>query len=566
MLRRLIVAFAFAFAAHVILAQAAATPPEHPAQPKKPAGNCTVSGRVVTAAEGTPLRSARVGLVEANVRKHPQVYATITDSDGRFELKQVEAGRYEFFASHVGYLEQHYQAKGTEDGAVLSLAPSQEAHDVLFRMVRAGVITGKVVDDTGEPMMNVNVSALHKPSEEEREDEAPGSKKFEMTTVSAGSTDDRGEYRLYGLKPGEYFVEATELGGGFYFPGQIFENGSERLLQEMGSQFAPLYYPGVLQTDQAQAITLSAGEEAQADFAMRRVKMVEVAGRVIGPDGGPPARSYVSLSLAGVRDWGGELAAGTDGSGEFSIKGVSPGTYFIGAGMRDKDKFYYTRLKIEVGETKIDSVVLALGSGAVIHGRIRTASGAALPPGRNNIRLQQVGEESGFVFGYNDVNKDGTFEISGVGDGSYSLLTLGLDQGWFVKSAHLGNEDVLQNGVQVEGGAVKGSLDIVISSDSGQIEGTLSDSEQNQPLAGVQIKAKPEPATDFNYMRNKTVTSDQNGHYLLKDLPPGKYKVTAKMPKASAADAAVKPESAVITLGDKEHRSLDFKLAVPKAE
>ena len=87
------------------------------------------------------------------------------------------------YASHIGYLEQQYQSKGSADdeGAVLSLTSEQEVNDAMFRLVRAGVITGKVVDDTGEPMMNVNVSVLHKPSDEEREQEGPLGKKLEMT-------------------------------------------------------------------------------------------------------------------------------------------------------------------------------------------------------------------------------------------------------------------------------------------------------------------------------------------------------------------------------------------------
>jgi hypothetical protein len=100
------------------------------------------------------------------------------------------AGQYRFFASHIGYLEQTYQARGTErrQGAMLSLIVGQEITDVLFRLVRAGVITGKVVDDTGEPMIGVNVTVLHKASEEELEDAGPRAKKIEMTTASVRQT------------------------------------------------------------------------------------------------------------------------------------------------------------------------------------------------------------------------------------------------------------------------------------------------------------------------------------------------------------------------------------------
>ena len=104
-----------------------------------------------------------------------------------------------------------------------------------------------------------------------------------------------------------------------------------------------------------------------------------------------------------------------------------------------------------------------------------------------------------------------------------------------MKSAHLGNEDVLQNGVQVESGAARGSLNIVISNDGGQIDGTVTDSDKNEPLAGVQVKARIDLPNDYNRFRSREASTDQNGHFVLKDVPPGKYKVSAKIPSSGAA-------------------------------
>jgi len=164
------------------------------------------------------------------------------------------------------------------------------------------------------------------------------------------------------------------------------------------------------------------------------------------------------------------------------------------------------------------------------------------------------------------VEKDGSFEIQGVSDGSYALATYGLEQGWFVKSAHLGNEDAFQKGVQVEDGAAKGSLEIVVSNEGTQIEGTVTDSDQNQPLAGVQLRARVDPETDFNRLRSRQAATDQNGHFVLKDIPPGKYKVSAKMPSSDSGAPAIKSDPVAITLGERERRSLDIKLTIPKTD
>ena len=566
---RLILALAVAVLGNVLFAQAPTKSPDNSDKANKPAGNCSVSGRVVSAADGTPLRSARVGLIQANERKHFQAYAATTDDRGHFELKQIEAGRYQFFASHIGYLEQQYQAKvpGEDEGAMLSLASGQEISDVLFRLVRAGVITGKVLDPSGEPMMGVTVSVLRKPTAEELEDAEPGARKQKLVSTSAGLTDDRGEYRIFGLKPGDYYVKAAESGETRYFPGQMENWNDVVLVRELGSQYAPLFYPGVLQMDQAQAIPLGAGQEMLADFAMRRIKLTEVSGHVIGADGSPATRAHVDLSVPNVEsDWGGELGAFVDNNGEFSIKGVPPGSYVLSVWQNDQGRQYFARQKVEVGEGKIDSIAIALGRGAKLRGRVIATGGGTVALDRSQVVLGSTSEDETGIGGFAEVKKDGTFELDGVADGSYTLMNGGLGQGWFVKSAHVGNQDVFQNGVQVENGAAVGSLEIVIGSDGAQLEGTVTDSDKNQPLVGVQVKVRADPPTQYNLFRLREASTDQNGHYELKYVPPGKYKVSAKIPSSGGGAPAIKSDPVAVTLGDREHRALDIKLTIPKSE
>ncbi len=312
----------------LVIASMAQTPATQSGQAdKRQPDPCTISGRVVTAAEGTPTKSARVALVEQNAARHPHVFAASTDNDGRFEIKKVDPGRYEFVASHTAYISQRYQARGTNDGAILALVPGQEVNAVLFRLVRGGAITGRVIDEAGEPMVSVTVSVLQEPSTEEIEEAGPRGKKREMFESSSATSDDRGEYRVFGLKPGDYYIKAAETDRP---RGQVVWDGTEwTIRRELGSQYAPLFYPGVVQVDQAQAVSLSAGEEVQADFAMRHIKMVEVSGRILAADGGPATDAYVDLSVPEVGDWSQRLTASTDAKGEFSIKGVPPGSYIL---------------------------------------------------------------------------------------------------------------------------------------------------------------------------------------------------------------------------------------------
>jgi Carboxypeptidase regulatory-like domain len=211
---------------------------------------------------------------------HPHIYATISEMDGHFLLKDVAPGRYQFFATRTGFVDQQYQSEDPDSGAVLALRPGKKVGDVLFRMTIAAAVTGRVIDENGEPVAGVLVSASRKLSEEEIEEEGPyASKKQRLTPAAAAQTDDRGHYRLFGLRPGEYYIRASdspEFGFG------RFQWRDMQVRESLGA-FAPLYYPGVLQLDQAQMIRLRAGDEAQADFSMRHTKTVEISGQVIGP-------------------------------------------------------------------------------------------------------------------------------------------------------------------------------------------------------------------------------------------------------------------------------------------
>jgi len=170
----------------------------------QPEALCEVAGRVVTAAEGSPLKAARVALIPEQSRTDTEIYATNSDSDGNVKFKGIPAGRYRFFAVRSGFVEEMYPSNGAEEGAVLSLKTGQKIKDVLFRMTRAAVIAGRVTNEDGEPLVGVQITALQRPTDDEIEDEPRPSHKRDLRSVAGSKTDDLGEYRIFGLKPGEY--------------------------------------------------------------------------------------------------------------------------------------------------------------------------------------------------------------------------------------------------------------------------------------------------------------------------------------------------------------------------
>jgi hypothetical protein len=499
-MRRFLPAFAVIVVSLSLFAQTSAPSPD--ATEERPASSCVVAGRVVTAAEGNPLKSVRVVLVPEQSGSRRKISATTSDSDGRFLLKDVVPGRYRFFASRPGFVEQHYQAKGNGDGALLLLKPGDKVSDVLFRMTVAAVVSGRVTNEDGEAMSRVQVVALRAPSEEDIEDEGQFTpRKRELQPVSSAQTDDRGQYRIFGLKPGEYYIRVTDA----FEPDRNVPVDENYWVKEvLGSEYAPVYYPGVLQVSQAQVVSVRAGGEVQADVSMQRIKTVEVAGHVIGANG-PAKNAWVHLEQAGAEDL--ERQATTDEKGNFKLKGVPPGSYVIVVYQRGEGEVYETtaRQKIEVGNENIDSLTVSLSGGASFEGRVTVAGSGSATLDRINVVLSSIEDDEQFG-GYGRVKKDGTFEIKSVRDGEYAVSIGMLDEGWYVKSVRIGSDDLLEKGLQVEKGGPSGRLEIIISSASAQLEGSVS--EDDSAMIGARIRVAPEPETPYNRSRSISTTTD----------------------------------------------------------
>jgi hypothetical protein len=311
---------------------------------------------------------------------------------------------------------------------------------------------------------------------------------------------------------------------------------------------------------QAETVQLHAGEEIHADFEMRHIKTVEVAGRVLAADGGPATRTYVHLSATDAEDWSGELGGGTDSKGEFSIKGVPPGSYILSAQQHEADKHYMVRMKLDVGNENIDSLSIAYGRGTTISGRIILAKTSTVSIDRIHIYLQPVSDDEASGH-WTEAKKDGTFQLDDVPDGSYALHVGGLEQGWTVKSARLGAEDVFRNGIQVERGNAGGNLELVLSSASAQVDGSVTN--HDKPVVGAQVRAIPDPETPYNRNRYRSTNTDQNGQFTFNALAAGKYRIVARLPAAAPEVPTVSSEPKAVTLNENDHQTVQLVLESP---
>jgi protocatechuate 3,4-dioxygenase beta subunit len=372
--------------------------------------------------------------------------------------------------------------------------------------------------------------------------------------MPAGSarSDDRGQYRIFGLKPGDYYLQATES----LQPSPDFPEGQDYFVREaLGTEYAPIYYPGVLQRGQAETVSLRAGDEAQVDFSLHHIKTVEISGRVLAPDG-KPVNAMIELQDAGVDDYSEGHSTNTDAEGKFELKGVPPGNYILMAYQQASDEVYYpsARQELTVGNDNIESLTVALSRGADFTGKITTEG--LTRPNYLQVSLHATGgTDSGYHGGR--VKADGSFELKRVPEGNYAIQVYGSDESrWYVKAARLGSDDVLEHGLEVEKGTA-GSLEIVIAAAKGQLEGSVTQDEK--PVVGARVRIVADPETPYNRMRRRETTTDQNGQFVLPGVAPGKYRVIARSPADSAGeDAKADPQS--VTLSEGGHRNIQLKL------
>ena len=539
-------------AALVLLPAVSAAQDPKPAEKPPP---CTVSGRVVTRADGTPIKSTRVVLIPERKTPESQVYATMSDGGGRFTIKDVAAGRYHFLASRTGYVDQHYPSNGDDAGALLALHAGQELKDVLFRMTPSSVITGRVNDEDHEPMALMQVVALRRPTNDELEDQEDVPwRSHELQPAGFARTDDRGEYRLFGLNPGEYYIKVIDQ----YEPNYaVATDNEEEVRKALGSQYAPVYYPGVTQMGQAVAVPLAAGEESQADFILRRMKTVDISGRVIGADG-KPADAILYLEDWPASEFGAFHLVDTDSKGDFKMKGVAPGSYMLQAVQNSaEDGVYHANQKIDVGGDNIDSVTLAMGRGVSLSGRIEVSGTGTVQLER--IYLNLVSSDDQTADAWARVKKDGTFHLLDVPEGTYAVSVHGLDQTWHVKSMHLGADDLLAKGLEVEKGQAGGTIQIAVTNSGADLTGSVM--QDDKPVIGARVRITPDPKTHYNRLRSRSTSTDQGGRFSFVGLAPGQYLVTAKILGAAQENASSDPKS--VDLSEHDHNNIDLTIPLP---
>lgn len=517
----------------------------------------SITGRVVAADTGRPVRMARVFLSGAQVQGGR---GALTDNEGRFELTQLPEGRYTLTAGKTGFIQLSYgQRRPLQPGIPIQLADGQQLTGLDFRLPRGSVISGHVYDDTGDPLPGAAVRVL-------RYEYAQGTR--QLVPVGTAQTDDLGGYRVWGLNPGDYFVSATapNLGGrGGFFGGPPppgappgVANAIRGAIAGRGGRgggfaqpaapaaepeqvgYAPTFYPGVPSVNEARGVSVGLSVEVPSiDFGVLLVRTARVSGRVTNPDGTPTTAGNISLipeagGRAGRGGLAGTFASRIDWDGSFLMAGVAPGRYVLRARSDDTVEPQFAVQPITIAEMDLTNLTVVLSPAASVSGTVTfQATQGQQVPNPNSVRVaaplvdtQDMGPNPTAR-----VENTGTFSLQGIQAGLHLFRTQSAPRGWTLKSVLLNGRDIVDTPLELRSGQALAGVTLVFTDKLTEVNGTITD-ERNEAVTEYTLLAFPVDADLWRPQSRhiQTTRPDQNGKYQLRGLPPGEYYLVAVDP------------------------------------
>ncbi len=438
------------------------------------------------------------------------VEPVVTDVQGHFVFPELQPGSYRLSVAANGYVRQEYgQRIFPGQGVLLNLAAGQAIRGLVVRLTQTGNVSGRITDINGQLAVGAPVQLLKVVYN------AIGQRTFQ----DGGSTrtNDRGEYRIFWVTPGRYYIAAGTPTG----PAVPAPPASNESLD----RYSYTFFPGVAESTRASAIEVQSGGESSGDFPIQPLQFFHVRGRVADANGRPPASISVSFAFQTVTGQVGAFSMGQiydPATGNFDVPNVMPGAYVVQLASNTVE-----RMAINVVNANVENLSFVLGSGTTLNGRLRTDSPASgLPPGADRVRVQLRGLNFAVTLAQQNADADGNFRIENIPAADYRVVVTNLPVELYAKDVRLGGFDLMTQILHVtEGSPIPGTLDVILSPNVSQIEGSVLD-DRGQPIPGIQAVLVPDRNRDHAELF-KTATTDQTGHYSIKGIPPGDYKLFA---------------------------------------
>jgi protocatechuate 3,4-dioxygenase beta subunit len=471
---------------------------------------CRLEGVVLADPGDKPLRKAAIHLGSVSEADNLG-FGTITDTEGRFVIEKIRPGEYRARVERTGFVDARHNFQGRR----LKFEAGQEIRDLVWHLVPAAAILGRVTDEDGDPIRGVIAGIMRGYADPEKLHGV-----FGMESMAI--TNDQGLFRIDGLQPGRYYVAVQPRS-------QIGLASTEHLSRDQNEMdYVTTYYPGTPDPNQAATLELRPGDETPVKITLQKGPTFAIRGR-IAPFADASSSGLVRLVGKNRGIWL-EVPVGKDWG--FELRGIPAGPYLVTLDTAG-DAPQYAMQPVQVTDRDVNNVFIGHAIVANIHGKIRAETNPKPDLSQFFVALGDASSENDFFHDElvlrsrgAEVAKDGTFVLSGVMPGSYYIeLSSKLPGNYFVKSIAADTRDVTDAPLKV-GGGEHVSVDLVISLNSTSIDGVVVDAK-DKPVADVTVAAIPEAKYRQRQERYQGTQTDQNGHFRFSGLHPGEYTLMA---------------------------------------
>jgi hypothetical protein len=471
----------------------------------------------VSRPDGRPAVRARVRLVPNAPSARNDI--TTTDADGAYAFERLQPGSYRLVAEKAGFIPTQYGGRPLDqmgDSVEVNAAERVERVDII--LARQSAIMGRILDENGEPVEGARVHAqqLRYVGGRYRLVDAFGS--------HDRLTDDRGQFRVYGLQAGSYIISAVV--------GQI-DYPSNAMVNLPG--YAPTFYPGRQRVSEAEPVRVAAGQDVEIpEFALARVRTARISGRALSSQGEPITGGLVIRPTVRSGGVGEEFGARIERDGTFEFRNIAPGEYVIVASkgrLQPSVEGEFAATAITVDGSDIEGMTIRTNAGSTIAGHVVLEGGNALPDAFK-IEPYPVDPDfdppAGGAIAQAELTPALDFRMSGISGPRRFRLTEAPD-GWMLKGVRVNGQDVTDDTLSF--GTSDQSLsdvEIVLSFAGGEVSGTVTAPRGLPPSVYSVIVFSDDSNqwyADSRYLKAGPVAAD--GRFDVRGLPSGSYFVVA---------------------------------------
>jgi len=479
-----------------------------------------VQGRVVRADSGEAIADADVTLqATRNAGKNGEIARSTSGNDGRFAFAAIAPGQYTVNVRQDGFFAENEGVISDSASIPITVEATGEPATISISLIRSAVIAGRVVDFAGQLLPRANIQALTV----SYQNGAPS-----LKPAATRTSNDLGQFRLFGLRPGEYVVQATP--------------GPPPGATKPGSLKA--FYPNVTDLAAATRIVVKAGDELSGvDIALpsseTRVtsRPAKISGQVFSTLGTgaavPAAATLLLVSRSGPGDSPVRNVGSADSNtGRFEIESLQPGSYDLYARVNDPQGSpgpggpteAWGRMLLEVRDRDLENVRLVVHPSVNVNGVFKVVGDTSKFGVDLRVGLEALGTALKFpnYQGVTDRSQmpkaDGSFTIPAVAEGNYKVQVRGLPANAYIADIRQGSSSMLESGIDVAN-KTPPLVEVIAGTDGATLKGTVV------PSAIVVIVPAPQFRRQTAFF--KSATADGEGHFIISGIRPGEYTVFA---------------------------------------